>query len=73
VLQPAPAGIERPPELPELASSYCRSPGSRTASRSMRRSSYIRKPIRPEAFIQAVRTIDEYGLGIVSLPLSFDR
>ena len=35
--------------------------------------SCIRKPIRLEAFIQAVRTIEEYWLGIVSLPLSFDR
>ena len=33
--------------------------------------SYIRKPVRLEDFIQVVRSIDAYWLGIVSLPPSF--
>ena len=33
--------------------------------------SYIRKPVRLEDFIQVVRSIDTYWLGIVSLPSSF--
>jgi two-component system, chemotaxis family, response regulator Rcp1 len=35
--------------------------------------SYIRKPIRLEDFIKVVQTIDEYWLGIVSLPVSSER
>jgi chemotaxis family two-component system response regulator Rcp1 len=30
--------------------------------------SYIRKPVRLDEFLQVVRTIDQYWLGIVSLP-----